>query len=158
MSSRIVAAALAVSLGTIAVQIAAAAPAARPNPRVAAVEHRQGEMKKLGGALKAVAGFAQGANEDVAQLRRSAQTIQTVAAGMDRLFPGGTGVGVGDSRAKPAIWTERDAFRRRILGLRSASAALVQAAATGDRDKVRPAFRATGASCKGCHDFFQVPH
>ena len=142
MLSRFVAAALAVSLGTIAVQIAAAPPAARPNPRLAAVEHRQAEMKKLGGALKAVAGFAQGANEDVAQLRRSAGTIQTVAAGMDRLFPGGTGVGVGDSRAKPAIWTERDAFRRRILGLRTASAALVQAAvATVATPRVSPVCR-----------------
>ena len=88
MLSRLVAAALAVSFGAIAVQIAAAPPAARPNPRVAAVEHRQAEMKKMGGALKAVAGFAQGANDDVAQLRRSAQTIQTVAAGLDRLFQG----------------------------------------------------------------------
>jgi cytochrome c556 len=158
MISRFVAAALAVSLGTIAVQLAAAPPAAKPNPRLAAVAHRQGEMKKLGGSLKAIAGFAQGANDDVGQLRRSAQTIQSVAAGMDRLFPAGTGVGVGKSRAKPVIWTERDAFRRRIVGLRTASAALAQAAATGDRDKVRPAFRATGAACKACHDFFQVPH
>jgi cytochrome c556 len=158
MMSRFVAAALAFFLGTIAAQLAAAPPAARPNPRLAAVAHRQGEMKKMGGALKAIAGFAQGASDDPVQLRLSAQTIQTVAGGLDHLFPAGTGVGTGTSRAKPAIWTERDAFRRRILGLRSASAALVQAAATGDRAQVRPAFRATGAACKACHDFFQVPH
>jgi cytochrome c556 len=115
-------------------------------------------MKKMAGALKSVAGFAQGASDDALQLRLSAQTIQTVAAGLDRLFPAGTGVGVGTSRAKPGIWTERDAFRRRILGLRNASAALVQAADTGDRAKVRPAFRALGGTCKSCHDFFQVPH
>jgi cytochrome c556 len=158
MMSRLVAAALAVSLGTVAVQLAAAPPAARPNPRLAAVAHRQGEMKKMAGALKAVAGFAQGANDDALQLRLSAQTIQSVAAGMDRLFPAGTGVGTGTSRAKPGIWTERDAFRRRILGLRNASAALVHAASTGDRAQVRPAFRATGGACKACHDFYQVPH
>ena len=158
MMSKFVAAALAVSLGSVAVQIAAAPPSARPSPRLAAVAHRQGEMKKMGGALKAVAGFAQGANDDALQLRLSAQTIQTVASGLDQLFPAGTGVGTGTSRAKPAIWTERDAFRRRIVGLRTASAALVQAASTGDRAQVRPAFRATGAACKACHDFFQVPH
>ena len=115
-------------------------------------------MKRMGAALKAVYGFAQGSNDDVAQVRRNAATIQQVAAGLDRLFPRGTGVGVGTSRARPLIWTEQDAFRRRIQGLRAASAALVQAAASGDADEVRPRFRATGAACKGCHDFFQVPH
>ncbi len=158
MMPKFAAAALAVLIGSIAVQIAAAPPAARPDPRLAAVAHRQGEMKKMGGALKAIAGFAQGASDDQVQLRLSAQTIQTVASGLDRLFPAGTGVGTGTSRAKPLIWTERDAFRRRIAGLRAASATLVQAASTGDRAQVRPAFRATGAACKACHDFFQVPH
>src|SRR3954466_15437969 len=97
MMSRLDTAALAVSLGAIAVQLAAAPPAARPDPHLAAVAHRQGEMKKMGGALKAIAGFAQGANDDALQLRLSAQTIQTVAAGMDRIFPAGSGVGVGTS-------------------------------------------------------------
>ena len=158
MMPRFLTAGLVVALGTVAVHFAAAAPAARPDPRLGAVAHRQAEMKKMGGALKAVAGFAQGANEDVGQLRQAAATIQQVAAGMDRLFPAGTGQGVGTSRARPNIWAERDAFKRRILGLRAASAALAQAAATGDRDQVRPKFRATGGACKSCHDFFQVPH
>jgi cytochrome c556 len=158
MMSRLVTAGLVLSLGIVAAQLAAASPAARPDPRLAAVAHRQSEMKKMGGALKAVAGFAQGANDDPVQLRLAAATIQSVAANMDRLWPVGTGVGTGTSRAKPLIWSERDAFKRRILGLRTASAALAEAAATGDRDQVRPKFRATGAACKSCHDFFQVPH
>jgi cytochrome c556 len=156
MIPRLVTAALILSLGTAAAGFAAGP--ARPDPRLGAVAHRQSEMKKMGGALKAVAGYAQGASDDVGQLRQAAATIQQVAGGLDRLFPAGTGVGVGNSRARPNIWTERDAFNRRILGLRAASAALVQAAATGDRDEVRPKFRALGGACKSCHDFFQVPH
>jgi cytochrome c556 len=157
MHSRLVVAALALSLGMIGAHLAAA-PAGRPDARLAAVAHRQGEMKRMGGALKMVAGYAQGANDDVAQLRQAAATIRQVAGGMDRLWPAGTGVGVGTSRAKPQIWSEHDAFGRRIIGLRAAAADLAAAAATGDRAQVRPKFKATGAACKSCHDFFQVPH
>jgi cytochrome c556 len=157
MNPKLAAAALVLLFGAAAAQIAAAAPA-RPDARLAAVAHRQGQMKRMGASLKAVAGFVQGAHEDRAQLRQSAATVQEVAAGLHRLFPAGTGTGVGTSKARPNIWTERAAFQRRIAGLRTAAAGLVQAAATGDRDRVRPAFRATGAACKACHDFFQVPH
>jgi len=154
MTPRFVTAALILSFAGAAAAFAAASP----DPRLGAVAHRQAEMKKMGGALKAVAGYAQGTSDDVGQLRQAAAAARDVAAGLPRLFPAGTGQGVGTSRAKPNIWSERDAFNRRILGLRSASAALALAAVAGNRDEVKPKFRAVGAACKSCHDFFQVPH
>ncbi len=146
---------LAVALGTTAAGLAAAPP--RADARLSAVGHRQGQMKRLREATKAIYGFVQGAHDDPAQVRAAAATMQDVGARMDRLFPAGTGVGVGTSRAKPQIWTERTAFQRRIAGLRAAAAGMARAAATGDKAQIGPQFRAVGAACKACHDFFQAP-
>jgi cytochrome c556 len=157
MSPKLIVAMLAVSLGAAAGHLAAAAPA-RPDARVAAVGHRQAQMKRMRESMKTIVGFAQGAHEDSGRLRQAAATLQEVARGIDRLFPRGTGVGVGTSKAKPQIWSEPLAFQRRIAGLRAAAADMAQAAATGDKARVAAQLRPVGAACKSCHDFFQVPH
>jgi cytochrome c556 len=76
---------------------------------------------------------------------------------MPRLFPRGTHVGVGTSRAKPGIWTEPQAFQRRLAGFQAAAAGFARAAATGDKAQIAPQFRAVGAACKTCHDPYQAP-
>lgn len=156
MSLRLIAALLFVSLSSAAAHIAVAAPA-KADARLSAVAHRQGQMKRLRDSMKTIVGFAQGAHEDRAQLRQAAGTLQQVAGGMHRLWPRGTGVGTGTSKAKPQVWTEPVAFQRRIVGLRTAAAAMAQAAATGDKARVQAQLRPVGAACKSCHDFFQVP-
>jgi|SRR5688572_24090399 len=155
MKLKLAAAALLVSLSSAAAHLAAAAPPA--DARLTAVAHRQAQMKRMRDSMKAITGFAQGAHEDAGRVRAAAATVQQVAAGMHRLWPRGTGVGVGTSKAKPQVWTKPVAFQRRIAGLRAAAAGMAQAAATGDRARVAAQLRPVGAACKACHDFFQVP-
>ena len=155
MYARSFVALLAVALGTTAVGLASAQP--RPDARLSAVAHRQGQMKRMREATKAINGFIQGAHSDPGQVRAAAVTLQDVGARMPRLWARGTAVGVGKSRAKPQIWTEQAAFLRRIAGFRAASAAFARAAATGEKAQIVPAFRNIGASCKACHDFYQAP-
>jgi cytochrome c556 len=150
-----IAALLVVALGSTAVSLAAAPPPS--NARLSAVAARQAQMKRLREATKAINGYLQGAHDDAGQVRAAGATLQDVGARMPRLFPGGTGVGVGKSRAKPQIWSENVAFQRRIAGFRAAAAGFGRAAATGQKAQIGPAFRAVGASCKSCHDFYQAP-
>lgn len=151
---RTLAALLITVLGSSAVGLAAAPP--RADARLSAVAHRQAQMKRLRDSVKAIHGYIQGAHDDRARVRAAAATLQDVAARMDRLWSAGTGVGTGTSGAKPAIWTERQAFRRRILGFRVAASRMAGAAATGDKAQIGPAFRNVGAACKSCHDPYRL--
>jgi cytochrome c556 len=155
MTLKLAAAILFVSLSSAAAHLAVAAPPA--DARLAAVAHRQAQMKRMRDSMKTIVGFAQGAHEDKARLRQAAGTVQQVAGGMHRLWPRGTAVGTGTSKARPQVWTESVAFQRRIAGLRAAAGGMVQAAATGDKARVAAQLRPVGAACKACHDFFQVP-
>lgn len=155
MRMKPLAAILAVALGTTAVGLAAAPPPGKA--ALNAVAARQAQMKRLREATKAINGYLQGAHNDAGQVRAAAATLQDVGARMPRLFPRGTAVGVGKSRAKPSIWTEQVAFQRRIAGFRAASANLARAAVTGDKAQIGPQFRAVGAACKACHDPYQAP-
>ena len=154
MKLKLAAAILFVSLSGAAAHLAVAAPPA--DARLAAVAHRQAQMKRLRDSMKTIAGFSQGAHEDQARLRQAAATLQQVAANMHRLWPRGTAVGTGTSKAKPQIWGEAVAFQRRISSLRAAVNTMVQAAATGDRARVAAQMRPVGAACKACHDFYQA--
>src|SRR5687768_6322630 len=105
MRMKPLAAIVAVALGTTAVGLAAAPPPSKA--ALNAVAHRQAQMKRLRAAAKATAGYLEGKHNDSGQVRAAAATLRDVSARMPRLFPRGTAVGVGTSRAKPAIWTER---------------------------------------------------
>ena len=150
-----VAAILAVALGTTAVGLAAAPPPSKA--ALNAVGARQAQMKRLREATKAINGYLQGAHSDAGQVRAAAATLQDVGAKMPRLFPRGTAVGVGTSRAKPGIWTEPQAFQRRIAGLQAAAAGFARAAASGDKAQIGQQFSAVGGACKACHDPYQAP-
>ena len=150
-----VAAILAVALGTTAVGLAAAPPPGKA--ALNAVAARQAQMKRLREATKAINGYLQGAHDDLGQVRAAAATLQDVGAKMPRLFPRGTAVGVGTSRARPAIWTEQAAVGRRIAGFQAAAAGFARAAASGDKAQIGQGFRAVGGACKACHDPYQAP-
>ena len=63
----------------------------------------------------------------------------------------------GKTRAKLEIWENPDDFRSKISELRVATANL-RLAVTNDEDKksVMSAIRATGKSCKSCHDGYKA--
>ena len=65
------------------------------------------------------------------------------------------GTGEGDTRAKPAIWTQQAKFNDSAQKMVAQAATLDAVARTGDLDKLKVAFRATAGTCQSCHDAFR---
>ena len=132
-----------------------AAPKRATKQQLAVIDARQGQMKQLGGAMKTLSGYARG-DGDLAQARAAAALVSRAGASMPHLFPVGTGVGVGDSNARLTLWEERDQFAARVAQFQTAAAGLNTATARGDRAEVGQRLGAVGASCKACHEKWQV--
>lgn len=124
-----------------------------PDP-AALVDQRQARMKALGGSMKTLTGFAKG--EATAADARKAGAVLAAARDMHLWWPQGTAKGVGDSKAAPAIWTDKQRFGQRLAEFRQAVAAMDKAARSGDAAQVRAQLPALGASCKSCHTAFQL--
>lgn len=124
-----------------------------PNP-AAVIDQRQARMKTLGGSMKTLTGFAKG--EGTAADARRAAAALAAARDMHLWWPRGTAKGAGDSKASPAIWTDKPGFGRRVAEYRQAAAAMDKAARSGDAAQVRAQLPALGASCKSCHTAFQL--
>ncbi|MGZ5179325.1 MAG: c-type cytochrome [Ramlibacter sp.] len=62
---------------------------------------------------------------------------------------------VGNTRAKPEIWTEQVKFREHNEKLLAETPRLVAAAKTNNLDNLKSAFQSTAATCKSCHDSFR---
>lgn len=151
-ASMIAAAAL-IAIGAAAVTAYALTP-------LEIVKNREGEMKKLGGHMKAILGFVkkgEGTAEDVA---RRAGEIGKFAAKIPSMFPDGTEMnGAADSKykAKPEIWLDWENFEKAAANLESRSKALAAAAGGGDKAAIAEAFTSLGKKgCGGCHKSFRM--
>lgn len=75
--------------------------------------------------------------------------------GLLALFPEGSGSG--DTRALPAIWSDRTGFERANANMVSQLEALRTAAASGDNAALTAAFGQTGQTCAACHRPYRGP-
>lgn len=73
--------------------------------------------------------------------------------GLPARFPAGSGSG--DTRALPAIWTERAGFEAANANMVTRLRALQAAANSGDQAAFGVAFQQTGATCDACHRPYQ---
>ncbi len=62
---------------------------------------------------------------------------------------------VGDTHAKPEVWTEADKFRAGATKMQEEVAKLQTAAKGGNLDEIKAAFGNAAKSCKACHDNYQ---
>jgi len=62
---------------------------------------------------------------------------------------------IGNTRAKPEIWTEQVKFREHNEKLVAETPKLVAAAKTNNLDNLKAAFQSTAGTCKSCHDDFR---
>ena len=124
-----------------------------PDP-AAFIDQRQARMKALGGSMKTLTNFAKG--EGTAADARKAAAVLAAARDMHLWWPQGTAKGAGDSKASPAIWTDKQRFGQRVAEYRQAAAAMDKAARSGDAAQVRAQLPALGASCKSCHTAYQL--
>jgi len=67
----------------------------------------------------------------------------------------GPGTDVGDTRAKPNIWSDNAKFTAAATKMQEEMVKLNTAAKSGNLEQIKAAFGPAGGSCKACHDDFR---
>ncbi|WP_135077751.1 cytochrome c [Terasakiella sp. SH-1] len=133
---------------TAFVGIASTAIAAESNP---AIVHRQSIYKVAGGhmgSLKAIL-FLGGKGDALYH----AEAIKGAFDHMGKAYPAGSDVG--ETKAKPEIWTNMSGFQEKGKAAYGATLGLIEAAKSGDKAAQVEAFKTLGGSCKACHKEFR---
>jgi cytochrome c556 len=96
-------------------------------------------------------------NDKSTDLAAAAAASQSIASALDRfsalLLPGTAKGEVPGTRATAEVWTEPDEFAAASNALKSAAAALTEAASSADIELFKSRFGAFESACVGCHDF-----
>lgn len=121
----------------------------------AAVKYRQSVMQVQGFHLGRIFAMANGRIPfDAKVVAEDAMVLDTIDKLPFKAFGDGTDK-VTNSRAKPAIWTERAKFDAAALKMADEVTKLNAAAKTGNQEAIKAAVGAVGASCNACHDDYQ---
>lgn len=114
-------------------------------------ERREG-LKAVGVIFTAV-GDTMRAGSDPRALAPRIAEVEAFFVGFGARFPAGTQQGAPglDTRALPAIWTDRAGWDRAEAALPARLAALREAAASGNVANFQAATQAAGAACGDCH-------
>jgi cytochrome c556 len=138
-------------LGLMALMGTAAPVLAQTNLGAVVTERREG-FKAAGENMTAVAAVARAGGDPRETVQRIA-AIQAWFATAGTRFPAGTQQGAPglDTRALPAIWTDRAGFDAAMTAIGPRLVALREAAASGNVANFQAAVQATGAACGDCH-------
>jgi cytochrome c556 len=120
------------------------------------IEARQGQLKKIGKAFKAISDQLKAGGPDLAQIQTAAAVVPKEAAGMVDWFPEGTGPESGvKTEALPIIWESKADFNDKVAAMQDAAAKFDTIAQGGDVAAIGMAFNTTGGTCKACHDKYR---
>lgn len=120
-----------------------------------AVKYRQGAFTVMGAHFGRIGAMANGRVPfDAAAVQANAEIVATMSKLPWPAFVEGTAT-VGNTRAKPEIWSEADKFKAGAQKMQDEVAKLNAAAKTGNQDQIKAAFGAVGQSCKACHDSYR---
>ena len=111
------------------------------------VAQRKEEMKRASAHLEAIKKILD-AGEPVGPIAARAEEMRGYYATLPGLFPPGS---TENSKALPAVWSDRAGFERASATATEAATKLAAAANSGDAAATATAFREMGASCGGCH-------
>jgi cytochrome c556 len=115
-------------------------------------ERREG-LKRMGAHMEAMKPVADARGDPRPLLPRIEEMIVFFRDLPDRFPPGSDR---GDTRALPAVWTNRASFEEAHARMMGQLAVLRDAAAAGDRAAFASAYAATGPQfCGGCHRPFR---
>ncbi len=162
MKNRTMALAVAVGIGAaVAAGGAIAHNDPMPKGKMSAATHaayvRHENFEKLGEAFKFIIDETKKADPDKSAIAKAAKTMATLSNGVPTWFPRGSGVEARPkSEAKANIWTDAAGFSAAASAMQVQVSKLNQLAMAGDISGVKGQIRATGGSCKGCHDKYRV--
>lgn len=115
------------------------------------IPERKNDMKAMQRELEAMKAALD--SGDIAAIAPRAKTVHGLLEVIPTLFP--PDLATGDTKALPAVWSDRAGFETAARNALAASGKLEQAASSGDRAATVQAFREMGASCGGCHRSFR---
>jgi len=91
---------------------------------------------------------------NVRTLENPGMAIHNWALVFPTLFPPGSDKG--ETKAAPAIWTDRAGFEKDAQALAAAGAQLATAAKAGDETAVAAAYKDIGDACGACHKTYKL--
>lgn len=113
------------------------------------------EMKQVGAAIGTLAAMAKQERPFDADLAHmSLRVMLSAASGYGALFPEGSETGH-DTRAAPAIWSDRAGFDKALAEFLAAADAAVQAPPT-ELAALGPTLQSLGRTCQSCHEGYRV--
>ncbi len=119
---------------------------------------RQAMMRSNGAHMGVIGAFNEGGITDPKLVESAAGAINRIAKALPAVFPPGSGVEAGATRAKAEIWTDWDGFLAAAQALDTTSAALVEAAKSGNAEAIAAAAGAIGGEAFGaCHGKYRGP-
>ncbi len=142
---------LAIAVGALAVATVAIA---QPKPEQF-VKQRQSALALIGwyfGPMGAVAKGEAPFNKDDA-VRRTTNLVALSKMPWEG-FVAGTDA-VGNTKAKPEIWTQAAKFKEAGDKMQAEMVKLAAAASAGNEAEFKKQFGVVGGTCKGCHDDFR---
>ena len=141
-----------IALASLCCSLTAHAQFSKPED---AVEYRQASLSVLGTHFHRIGEVVKGEKPyDKAALENDAAIIEMLSKLPWAAFPANSIVG--DSKAKPEIWTQQDKFKSDAEKMQAEVAKLSLAAKSGDLAAIKAAYGNTGKSCKACHDDFKA--
>lgn len=119
-----------------------------------AVDYRQAALTLIGNHMKRIKAQLASSRPDLERIRASASLVNALKTLPFEAFLPGT-ADVGDSAARPVIWTDRAHFDRLAREMQEKAGGLDAAARTGNIGAIRTAFGETSRACKSCHEDFK---
>lgn len=143
------------ALVAAALSLAAVFPAAAQFQKPGdAVKYRESAFKLMAAHFSRINAMAQGKVPFDAKAVQANADVLTVLAKLPwDAFPAGSNVG--NTEAKPEVWSQPDKFKAGAQQLMEAVGKLDAAAKSGNLDQIKAAAGETGKSCKSCHDTFK---
>ena len=117
------------------------------------IKYRQNVMKATGGHMGAIVDILKNRLPLADHIVDHARSIQQNSKMTLAMFPKGTGLG--NTKAKPAIWENWSKFESAVQDFERESAKLAKVAESGDMEALAKQVRATGKTCGGCHRNFR---
>jgi cytochrome c556 len=117
------------------------------------VAARKDGLKRMQANMEAIK-LVVDARGDVRSTAPRVEEIVTFFSDFHTRFPAGSGTG--ETRALPAIWTDRAGFERVSANAWTAAQALQTTVNAGDAAASAQAFQALGGACGACHRPFRA--
>lgn len=117
-------------------------------------ENREAAMKKIGGAMGALAAIAKGQKDyDAEVVKTSLGTINATIKVFPSYFPAGSEKD--DDEASPKIWENKADFEAKAAKLAADSEAIL-AQLPADQAAVGAALGTLGQDCGACHEAYRI--